>query len=115
MIDMHSHLDLYPNPLAVAEKTNECNSFTLAVTTSPRAWQATSRIFSPYKNITVALGMHPEIVQQKVGELDLFLNLIPKVKILGEIGIDGSTRNNGNFQLQKKIFVTIIIEAEKFG
>ncbi|AVM45901.1 hydrolase TatD [Victivallales bacterium CCUG 44730] len=115
MIDMHSHVDLYPDPLSVAQKTNEHNSFTLAVTTSPRAWQATSRILSPYKNIAVALGMHPEIVWQKARELDLFLSLIPNVKILGEIGLDGSARNKDHIQLQKKVFEAILIEADKCG
>lgn len=115
MIDMHSHIDLYPDPISVAQRANRYNSFTLAVTTSPRAWQATSRVLAPYKNITVALGMHPEIVPQKTGELDLFLNLIPNVKILGEIGLDGSLRNKTHIQLQKKIFEAILIEADKCG
>ena len=115
MIDMHSHVDLYPSPLEVAKQANEHNTFTLAVTTSPKAWQMTSRIFSRYENIAVALGLHPEIVQQKAGELDLFLNTIPDVKILGEIGLDGTTRNIGNLQLQNKIFQAILVEAEKCG
>jgi len=115
MIDMHSHVDLYPSPLKIAKLANEHNTFTLAVTTSPKAWQMTSRIFSRYENIAVALGLHPEIVQQKAGELDLFLNTIPDVKIIGEIGIDGSMRNINNLQLQNKIFQAILIEAEKCG
>jgi len=115
MIDMHSHVDLYPSPLEVAKHANEHNTFTLAVTTSPKAWQMTSRIFSRHENIAVALGLHPEIVQQKARELDLFLNTIPNVKILGEIGLDGTTRNICNLQLQNKIFQAILIEAEKCG
>ena len=63
MIDFHCHLDLYPDALKLLPETARRNEFTLVVTTSPRAWLATSRVFAGYDNIKVALGMHPEIIQ----------------------------------------------------
>ena len=54
MIDMHTHLDLYPDALKIIDKVNKINIFTLAVTTSPKAWLATSKVFEKYKNIYVS-------------------------------------------------------------
>jgi len=63
MIDMHTHLDLYPDALKIIDKVNKINIFTLAVTTSPKAWLVTSKVFENYKNIYVSVGLHPEIVE----------------------------------------------------
>lgn len=115
MIDMHTHLDLYPNALDILPRVNEENYFTLAVTTSPRAWQATTHVFKGYKNIKVALGLHPEVADQKFDELDLLLSSIHKANFIGEVGIDGSSRYVKTFEKQELIFESTIRECEKEG
>ncbi|MCI5117910.1 MAG: hydrolase TatD [Candidatus Electrothrix sp. LOE1_4_5] len=115
MIDLHTHLDLYPDAISILEKTNKINQFTLAVTTSPRAWRATSKIFSDYKNIKVGLGLHPEIVNEKYNELEIFLSSIPKTKFIGEIGIDGSARFSKSLQKQEIVFENVVRECQKVG
>ncbi|MCI5157518.1 MAG: hydrolase TatD [Candidatus Electrothrix sp. AUS1_2] len=115
MIDFHTHLDLYPNAVNLLKKTNEINRFTLAVTTSPRAWLATSKVFSGYKNIEVGLGLHPEIVDEKFDELEFFLSSIPQVKFIGEIGIDGSARFSKSLQKQEIVFESVVRECQKVG
>lgn len=67
MIDFHCHLDLYPDALKLLPIVSARNLFTLVVTTSPKAWLATSNVFAGYENIKVALGLHPEIAEQKAG------------------------------------------------
>ena len=42
-MDLHCHLDLYPNALELAHKVNKQCEFTLLVTTSPKAWLETSK------------------------------------------------------------------------
>lgn len=64
-MDLHCHLDLYPNPLELAHKVNEQCGFTLLVTTSPKAWVATSKRMKVFSNIQTALGLHPEIAHLK--------------------------------------------------
>ena len=76
MIDMHTHLDLYPDALKIIDKVNKINIFTLAVTTSPKAWLVTSKVFENYKNIYVSVGLHPEIVESKANEVDLLIDCI---------------------------------------
>jgi len=115
MIDLHTHLDLYPNALDILARVNKENSFTLAVTTSPRAWVATSQVFKGHGNIKVALGLHPEVADQKFNELDLLLNLIHKANFIGEVGIDGSARYSKTFEKQELIFDSTIRECEKAG
>lgn len=115
MIDLHTHLDLYPNALDILARVNNENRFTLAVTTSPRAWVATSQVFKGYKNIKVALGLHPEVADQKFNELNLLLSLIHKADFIGEVGIDGSVRYSKTFEKQELIFDSTIRECEKAG
>ena len=92
MIDFHSHLDLYPNALSLLPRVARQNVFTLVVSTSPRAWLATSKVFAGYPNIKVALGLHPEIAVSKASEQDLLVSLVGQAEFIGEIGLDGSPR-----------------------
>ena len=115
MIDLHTHLDLYPNALNILEKVNDTNQFTLSVTTSPRAWIATSKVFKNYENINVALGLHPEIAEKKFNELEPLLTLISKSNFIGEVGIDGSKRFSNFRDKQEIIFEQTIKECEKAG
>ena len=115
MIDLHTHLDLYPNALNILAKVNDTNRFTLSVTTSPRAWIATSKVFKDYKNIKVALGLHPEIANTKFNELELLLSSIPNSNFIGEVGIDGSKRFSMFQDKQETIFEQTIMACEKAG
>lgn len=115
MIDCHCHLDLYPNALDILSETNKRNYFTLAVTTSPRAWLATSRVFSGYEKIQVALGLHPEIVEKKFNELELLLSCISKTRFIGEVGIDGSKAHYSTLNKQKLVFESIIDQCNVLG
>jgi len=115
LIDLHTHLDLYPDPMKVAEEVNRRNEFTLVMTTSPRAWQATSKHFSQFDNIAVALGLHPEIATEKAGELALLISNIPSVRFIGEIGLDGSQKHTSSITLQKQIFENILKVCAEVG
>ena len=112
MIDMHTHLDLYPDALKILDKVNKDNLFTLAVTTSPRAWVATSKVFEKYKNIHVSVGLHPEIVEAKANELDLLIECIKTTNFVGEVGVDGSNRFSKSLSLQTRIFERVLQECE---
>ncbi len=111
MIDLHSHLDLYPDGLALAQEVNRRNEFTLVVTTSPRAYRATSRVFAGLRNIKLALGLHPEVALAKQGELDDLVAGIAKVPFIGEIGMDGSPRFRGSLVIQEAIFQAALSEC----
>ena len=115
MIDFHCHLDLYENSIKMLPVVADKNIFTLVVTTSPRAWQLTSQLFVGYENIHVAVGLHPEIVERKYKECSLLLEAIPKVRFVGEIGIDGSEKYKETLSLQESIFTDTIIKCQETG
>jgi len=115
MIDFHCHLDLYPDALKLLPEVTSRNRFTLVVTTSPRAWQATSRVFAGHDRIRVALGMHPEIVGQKVDELALLISCISKATFIGEVGIDGSVQHRETVALQESILGDVLRECDRVG
>lgn len=113
MIDFHCHLDLYKDPIRVAMEANRINKFTLCVTTSPRAWLATSKVFVGLKNVSVALGLHPEVVDKKQDELDLMIANVQSARYIGEIGMDGLPQNKARFGLQKRIFESVLEECQR--
>jgi len=115
MIDFHSHLDLYPNALQLLPEVAKRNIFTLVVTTSPRAWQTTSRVFDSYDNIKVALGMHPEIVEHKASEIEMLVSSISKAKFIGEVGLDGSQSFRKSLLLQESVLNKVLAECERQG
>lgn len=114
-MDLHCHLDLYPNPLELAHKVNKLCEFTLLVTTSPKAWITTSEKMSIFSNIQTAIGLHPEIAHLKYDELSLFIENIKKTRFIGEIGLDGSEKYKETFNIQAKIFEKVIAECNVQG
>lgn len=115
MIDFHSHLDLYPNALELLPQVVRRNVFTLVVSTSPRAWISTSKVFAGHANLHVALGLHPEIALQKAAELPLLIRHVEQAKFIGEIGLDGSSRFSDSFPLQRSILDAVLTECERAG
>jgi TatD DNase family protein len=115
VIDFHCHLDLYPNALQLLDEVELRNEFTLAVTTSPRAFVATSRVFAGRPTIHVSLGLHPEVAEAKQGEQSLLVELVASATFIGEIGLDGSSRFRHSLPLQERIFTAAIAECQRQG
>lgn len=115
MIDFHCHLDLYPDALKLIAEVNRRNSFTFVVTTSPRAYKATSQIFADYLNVHVGLGFHPEVVEAKASEEILLLRCVAEAKLIGEIGLDGSPRFKNSLPTQERIFELVVAECARRG
>lgn len=114
-MDFHCHLDLYPNAREVYKEACLRNAFTWLVTTSPKAFEATSIALGASPNVLITPGLHPEIAQQKAGELDLLLDQIAGVNAVGEVGIDGSARNRASFELQCTIFRSVVERSKQLG
>jgi TatD DNase family protein len=115
MIDFHSHLDLYKNPISLLAEINKRCRFVLAVTTSPRAWIKASQVFSGIDCISVGLGMHPEVLKNKKNEYELFFSNISKCSYIGEIGLDGFTQNKSSLAEQMEFFRMTLQKSEQCG
>ncbi len=115
MMDMHCHLDLYPDPFEVAKQCDEKGLYVLSVTTTPKAWDGTNRLATGYKRIQTALGLHPQLAHQRANELELFDSLLPDAKYVGEIGLDGGKGYKEHWEIQIKVFKHILAQVNNAG
>lgn len=90
MIDLHAHIDLYPDPSGVVKEIDRRKMYVLSVTTTPSAWIGTYSIAKHYSRIKTALGLHPQLAHERISELPLFDTYINETDYVGEIGLDGS-------------------------
>ncbi|MFA0809451.1 Qat anti-phage system TatD family nuclease QatD [Microbulbifer epialgicus] len=112
---MHCHLDLYPEPFQVAEECRKRGTYVLSVTTTPKAWEGTCRLSQGNDRIRTALGLHPQIAHQRSNELELFDALLPNVKYVGEIGLDGGSGFKEHWDIQLKVFRHILRSVNQSG
>ncbi|MBN8726977.1 MAG: TatD family hydrolase [Xanthomonadales bacterium] len=115
MMDFHCHLDLYPGAREVYREAAQRNEFTWLVTTSPRAFAATSRALEAYPAVLITPGLHPEIAHERASELDLLLEQIAGAKGVGEVGLDGSPRFKPHYDVQRRIFRAVIARCAELG
>lgn len=115
MIDLHCHIDLYPDPVAVLDEAEKRGAFVLAVTTTPLAFQGNLDLVAGRRRIRVALGLHPELVAERHDEIDFFVDLLPRTAYVGEVGLDGSPRNRASFGRQEQVFARIVKECARLG
>lgn len=108
LIDFHCHLDLYPDPMATASKAIEDGVYILSVTTTPSAFAGTSALAPAGGRIRTALGLHPELAASRRRELRLFHDLLPTVKYVGEVGLDGSPPHRDTLTTQAEVLHEIL-------
>lgn len=114
-MDFHCHLDLYPDARKVYAETLRKVEFTWLVTTSPRAFIATSKVLPAHPRLSLSPGLHPEIADRKQGELSLLLEQIQHSQLVGEVGLDGATRYRQHFELQERIFTAVVRRCQDLG
>ena len=115
MIDFHCHLDLSPDPHAVVRECVARGMYVLSVTTTPSAWAGTAALARDAPRIRTALGLHPQLVHERKGELSLFERLLPEVRYVGETGLDGGPEYKRHWQDQVAAFTRILELSEKAG
>jgi TatD DNase family protein len=108
MIDLHCHLDLYPNPSQVVLECKKRGLYILSVTTTPSAWTVTNSLADNAPRIKTALGLHPQIAHERISELPLFDKLLPQTRYVGEVGLDGAPEFRNYWTSQTKVFEHIL-------
>jgi len=107
-VDMHCHLDLYPDPEVEIEKIGNSGAYVLSVTTTPSAWLKTRALASRHQRIKTALGLHPQLAGERIGELNLFDRLLPQARYVGEVGLDGGSDCKKFWRQQVDVFDHIL-------
>lgn len=114
-VDMHCHLDLYPDPRRQVEVLARQKAYVLSVTTTPRAWHSTCALAAGHPRIKTALGLHPQLAKERKLELSLFDRLLPEARYVGEVGLDGSPECSSFWQCQVEVFDHILASCAKNG
>lgn len=114
-VDMHCHLDLYPEPVSAVRRCRELGAYVLSVTTTPKAWRGTLAISKSVPRIRTSLGFHPQIAHERIGELPLFEGLLPETRYVGEVGLDGSPECKPHWREQVKVFDQVLKFAAAAG
>ena len=112
-IDAHCHIDLYANSQQVISRCLELSMTVLSVTTTPNAWEKTKALAPKNSKIITALGLHPELAHKFKSSIDLFEDILPETKFVGEIGLDGSKHAKIHWSDQLYVFRRILKACAK--
>lgn len=115
MIDLHCHLDLYPDPARVVLECRRRGIYILSVTTTPSGWKGTSALAGDAPRIRTALGLHPQLAHERRNELPLFDELLPHVRYVGEVGLDGAPEFRQHWQSQLSVFDHVLARCAEAG
>ena len=85
-VDFHCHLDLYPDFETAIAKAEAARIYTLTVTTTPKAWPRNHELTRGTRYVRAALGLHPQLVAERAGELALWEHHLPEARYVGEVG-----------------------------
>jgi len=114
-VDFHCHLDLYPDHQAAIARAEVAGIYTLAVTTTPKAWPRNKELTRDTTFVRAALGLHPQLVIDRAGELPLWESYLPETRYVGEVGLDAGPRFYKSLEAQKNVFRTILEQCAKAG
>lgn len=115
LVDFHCHVDLYPDFQAVIDECQRESIYTLAVTTTPKAWRTNHERARETKFVRAALGLHPQLVEERAAELQLWHELAPLTRYVGEVGLDAGPRFYRSLEQQKAVFGAILTRCASLG
>ncbi|CAE6857971.1 MULTISPECIES: Qat anti-phage system TatD family nuclease QatD [Paraburkholderia] len=115
LVDFHCHLDLYPDHQVAVQESENAGVFTLAVTTTPRAWPRNHELAQRTRHVRAALGLHPQLVAERAGEIDLWERHLAETRYVGEVGLDAGPRFYKSIDLQKRVFQHVLQRCADAG
>lgn len=107
-VDFHCHLDLYQDHAALIAECERERIATLTVTTTPKAWPRNRDMVARSSHVRVGLGLHPQLVAEREGELPLFERYLHDARYVGEVGLDAGPRYYKSFAAQERVFEHIL-------
>lgn len=114
-MDAHMHFDLYHNRNEVLDYIEKNNSYTIAVTNLPDLFERYLHLCDKRKFIQIALGFHPELACQYFDQIFKFDRYLSATKYVGEVGLDFTTKDKVNRNIQDKVFSHIVHSCNKVG
>lgn len=114
-VDFHCHLDLCGDMQQAYTDCEELRCITLAVTTTPKAFDRNRYMASQTSFVHAALGLHPQLVAQRGAEITLFEEMAQTTRFIGEIGLDAGRRFYPSFERQKEVFERALSVCARLG
>ena len=114
-VDFHCHLDLYPDLEVAIAKAEAARIYTLTVTTTPKAWPRNYELTRGTRYVRAALGLHPQLVAERAGELTLWEHHLSETRYVGEVGLDAGPRFYKSLDAQKRVFRAILERCADVG
>ncbi|MCE5331749.1 MAG: TatD family hydrolase [Bacteroidales bacterium] len=111
--DTHFHLDLQKSRAEVLTEIELNKIYTIAVTNLPPLYEKLKNEIDN-KYVRVALGFHPELLNQYQKYIPQMWSLLPDVKYIGEVGIDLKTSKDSK-NLQISFFEELITRCNDDG
>lgn len=115
LIDLHCHLDLYPDHAEAIRRCEQNGICALTVTTTPRAWPRNRDLTSSSRHVHAALGLHPQLVAERSSEIGLWEEYLAEARYIGEVGLDGGPQFYRSLDLQKEIFERVLKKCARVG
>ncbi len=115
IIDTHCHLNLYPDPDALAARVAGDRMTVNLVTNTPDDYVQCKTRFAKPCAIRPSLGMIPQHIQELAGCIDHYCELLRDTRYIGEIGLDYVTECEDERRLQRKILERILAECANQG
>jgi TatD DNase family protein len=114
-VDLHCHLDLYPDFMSAVQDAERAAVYTLTMTTTPKAWPRNREVTEATHYVRAALGLHPQLVYERAHEISLWDRYLPEARYVGEVGIDAGPRYYRSLDLQKEVFVHVLQGCAQHG
>lgn len=115
LVDTHCHLDLYSDPHATISRAERRGVYTIGVTNTPSVFRRLMGLVGSAKFIRPALGLHPELAHERIGELPLFKELLHQTPYVGEVGLDYTTTNPDTRRTQQTALTAIVEWCQAAG
>jgi TatD DNase family protein len=112
MIDTHCHIDLYTDPLRIANESERLGIITIGMTNLPSHFEMGYPHLVNYKKVRLALGMHPLYAESHRKEFVKFKENLTKTSYVGEIGLDFSREGYSTKDIQLETFKKILLEIK---
>jgi TatD DNase family protein len=114
-VDFHCHLDLYPDHEALIAESDRERVATLTVTTTPKAWPRNRELVAQSTHVRVALGLHPQVVAERAGEVSLLEKYLEEARYVGEVGLDAGPRFYRSLDQQDLVFERVLRACAEQG
>lgn len=114
-VDAHCHVDLLNDWQDVIRRLESRAQFTLAVTTTPKAWATEQEFARHCEYVRVGVGLHPQVVRERMTELPLLERAIGGSRFVGEVGLDASPMHKDSLPDQLRVLRRVFSVCAEMG